>query len=62
MYHKNVEGSYLYFDLNKVMEDKKDGQYMISQFVSKNYSSIFGDYPFSVYQHLTLELKQRQSM
>ena len=54
MYNKNLEGNYLYFDLNKVMEDKEDGQYMISQFVSKNYSAIFGDFPFSIYQHLTL--------
>ena len=54
MYGKSMgEDGYLFFDLNKVMEDKEDGQYLISQFVEKNYKAIFGTYPFSIYQHQT---------
>lgn len=42
--------------------EEEDGQYHISQFVKKHYQALFGDYPFSVLQNITLIPKFKQSM
>lgn len=62
MLARNIERPYLCFDLNSIMEVKSDGQMQINKFIAKNWENIFGKHPFSVYQNLTLEIKQTQSM
>jgi hypothetical protein len=35
------------------MDDSSDGQHLISKFVAKNWTDIFGDTPFSMFQNIT---------
>jgi len=61
MYSKNIERDYFHFDLNKTMEEE-DGQQQISHFVNKHHNALFGDYPFSAFQNITLTPKFIQSV
>jgi hypothetical protein len=44
------------------MDDSSDGQHLISKFVAKNWTDIFGDTPFSMFQNITLDCHFRQSV
>ena len=51
VFKRALNNTYLFFDLNEEIKDRKNGQASVDSFVKNNFDVIFGDFPFTLLQN-----------